>query len=170
MAAEIDEQEAQQENEQGSKKKLVILIASGVLILIIGVVGTFLFLGGDPVNEQTTAGAQADDVPLGNAYYVSLPRPFIFNAPGQTRDRLVQINVQLMVRGTRNEDLARQNIPAIEGTLHRTFSSTTAESLLTSDGRTQLREGSLNVLRNEMTELTGSPVIEEILFTGFVIQ
>ena len=75
-----------------------------------------------------------------------------------------------MVRGSRNEELARQNIPAIEGVLHRTFSSSTAESLQTSDGRTQLREAALNVVRNELQGLTGSPVVEEVLFTGFVMQ
>lgn len=170
MAAEIEEQNQETAPEEGSKKKLLIIIGAGLVVLILAVAGAFMFLGGSQEQDGTAAGRAASDEPVGTAYYVSLPRPFIFNAPGQTRDRLVQINVQLMVRGSRNEDFARQNIPAIEGTLHRTFSSATAESLLTSEGRTQLREASLNVVRNDMRELTGSPVVEEVLFTGFVIQ
>jgi flagellar FliL protein len=40
-----------------------------------------------------------------------MPRPFVFNVAGGQRDRLVQIKIQLMVRGTADETLAKQNIP-----------------------------------------------------------
>ncbi|RTE85455.1 MULTISPECIES: flagellar basal body-associated protein FliL [Gammaproteobacteria] len=172
MAAEQETEEQQeQEESKGSKKMLFIIIGAVVALIAAVAVVFFVFMGGDESSSQQSSDALGVTGPeAGSAYYVALPRPFIFNIPGQQRDRLVQISVQLMVRGTRNEELARQNIPAIEGVLHRTFSSSTAEMLETSEGRTDLRAASLNVVRTELQELTGSPVVEEVLFTGFVMQ
>ncbi len=59
----------------------------------------------------------------------------MFNVSGGQRDRLVQIKIQLMVRGTADETLAKQNIPLIEGTLLRVFSAATSEQLMTFEGR-----------------------------------
>lgn len=171
MAVEIDteEQEEKVTPKTSSKKYIVI---GGVAVLVIIAVLAVLWLY--PMDSEGPSFSETSKNPtgaaLGNAYYVVLPRPFIFNVPGQSRDRLVQISVQLMVRGGRNDDLARQNIPMIEGVLHRTFSSATAESLQTREGRMELRDAALNVVQNALEELTGSTVVEELLFTGFVMQ
>ena len=171
MAAEIENEEQAGQVVKGSSKKLLIIIGAVVSIVIIAVlVYVFMFTGSSSSTEPAERGAVVTEPAAGNAYYVALPRPFIFNVPGQSRDRLVQISVQLMVRGARNDDLARQNIPMIEGILHRTFSSATAESLQTSEGRLALRDAGLNVVQNALEELTGSRVVEEMLFTGFVMQ
>lgn len=174
MAAEIenDEQEEQTEKvEKGTSKKLLFIIGGIASFVIIGALAfIFFYTAGSENANSGEAGRAASGPALGNAYYVVLPRPFIFNVPGQSRDRLVQISVQLMVRGGRNDDLARQNVPMIEGVLHRTFSSSTAENLQTREGRLALRDAALNVVQNALEELTGSPVVEELLFTGFVMQ
>lgn len=172
MAAEQENDEQQEQEEPKSSRKMLFTIIGVAVALVAAIVVVFFVLSGGDESEGNSGmpGTSATGPEAGSAYYVALPRPFIFNIPGQRRDRLVQITVQLMVRGTRNEEIARQNIPAIEGVLHRTFSSSTAEMLETSEGRTDLREASLSVVRNELQELTGSPVVEEVLFTGFVMQ
>ncbi|MGE6158855.1 flagellar basal body-associated FliL family protein, partial [Aeromonas media] len=102
--------------------------------------------------------------------YVGMPRPFVFNVAGGQRDRLVQIKIQLMVRGAADETLAKQNIPLIEGTLLRVFSAATAEQLMTFEGKEKLRQDSLEECRRVLKDLVSSPVIEQVLFTGFVMQ
>lgn len=102
--------------------------------------------------------------------YVGMPRPFVFNVAGAQRDRLVQIKIQLMVRGTADETLAKQNIPLIEGTLLRVFSAASAEQLMTFEGKEKLRKDSLEECRRVLKDLVSSPVIEQVLFTGFVMQ
>ncbi|MCC5854633.1 MAG: flagellar basal body-associated protein FliL [Idiomarina sp.] len=168
----MEEQEEQVEEEStGGGKKLILIIALALVVVIGGAIAFFVLLSGEDGLPLTGGSDSArSGAPAGTAYYVSMPRAFVFNVPGQSRDRLVQISVQLMVRGTRNEDLARQNVPAIEGVLHRTFSATTAERLQTGEGRIELREVALTALRMELERLTGSPVVEEVLFTGFVMQ
>ena len=56
--------------------------------------------------ESPAPAAGPGNAEKGTALYVAMPRPFVFNVPGSGRDRLVQIKVQLLVRGSDNEELA----------------------------------------------------------------
>lgn len=157
----------------GKKKKLIIIIALAVILLGGGGAGAFLMLSGsDKPPAEAAEGAEA--VPKEEApkpsLYVGMPRPFVFNVAGAQRDRLVQIKIQLMVRGTADETLAKQNIPLIEGTLLRVFSAASAEQLMTFEGKEKLRKDSLEECRRVLKDLVSSPVIEQVLFTGFVMQ
>lgn len=163
--------------EKSSKKKLLLIAGGGVAILLIAVVVfVLLFAGGDgsPASSAsssggTVPGAEAQ-VATGSAYYVPLPRPFIFNVPGSNRDRLVQIRAQLLVRGSNNDTLAKRHIPLIEGVLLQTFSSANADDLVTAAGKESLRNKALSDLQQELLQVTGNVVVEEVLFTGFVMQ
>lgn len=164
--------------EQGKKKpKLLIIIIAVVLLLGGGGAGAyfFLFSSDDSVAEDSGEGDSAQAAPQnkradGEAIYVAMPRPFPFNAPGITRERIVQIDVQLMVRGQENEEYAKRHIPMIEGTLLQVFSASNADDLVTDLGKTELRNRATEQVRQKMNELEKTPVVEEVLFTGFVIQ
>lgn len=163
--------------EGSSKKKLILMVAGGVAILLVVVVAVlFFFSSGDSGQPGaggpgTAAGIDgAPPEPTGTAYYVPLPRPFIFNVPGSSRDRLVQIRVQLLVRGSNNDTLAKRHIPLIEGSLLQTFSSANADDLVTAAGKESLRNKALSDLQQELLKVTGTVVVEEVLFTGFVMQ
>lgn len=164
--------------EGGKKKSKMMLIIIVVSVLVLGGGGAgayfFLFSGGD---EATKAATQSGSTPesemesdSGKAIYVSMPRPFQFNAPGVTRERLVQIEVQLMVRGLTNEERAKRHIPMIEGTLITVFSASNADELVTEEGKADLRSRSSSQVRQVLNQLEGNPVVEEVLFTGFVMQ
>ncbi|MFC4699921.1 flagellar basal body-associated protein FliL [Glaciecola siphonariae] len=157
------------------KSKLMLVIIVAVVVLGGGGAGAYFFLfAGD--DGQAASLEQGDSAQLavkndsGKAMYVAMPRPFQFNAPGITRERLVQIDVQLMVRGQENEELAKRHIPMIEGTLLRVFSTSNADDLVTEAGKTELRTKSTSQVRQVMNDLEKSAVVEEVLFTGFVIQ
>lgn len=156
----------------GKKKKLIIIIAL-LVILLGGGAGAFLMLSGSdkpPAEAAEGKEAKPEAAAPQPSLYVGMPRPFVFNAAGVQRDRLVQIKIQLMVRGTADETLAKQNIPLIEGTLLRVFSAASAEQLMTFEGKEKLRKDSLEECRRVLKDLVSSPVIEQVLFTGFVMQ
>ena len=163
---------------QAKKKKLIIIIGAAVLLAVVAVVAV-LMMSGDPA-EPVAAEAGAAETAVatdpnaaadkGSALYVSMPRPFIFNVPGASKDRLVQIKVQLLVRGSNNETLAMRHIPLIEGSLLETFSSGNADELVTVAGRDALKNKALSELQQAMVEVVGSVVVDEVLFTGFVMQ
>ncbi|WP_421250595.1 flagellar basal body-associated protein FliL [Aeromonas sp. 600584] len=157
----------------GKKKKLIIIIALAVILLGGGGAGAWFMLSGSdapPAEAAEGADAQPKVEAPQPSLYVGMPRPFVFNVAGTQRDRLVQIKIQLMVRGTADETLAKQNIPLIEGTLLRVFSAASAEQLMTFEGKEKLRKDSLEECRRVLKDLVSSPVIEQVLFTGFVMQ
>ncbi len=82
----------------------------------------------------------------------------------------MQIEVQLMVRGADNEELAKRHIPMIEGTLLQVFSASNADDLVTDVGKVELKERATAEVRQVMTELDSLHVVEQVLVTGFFIQ
>ncbi|MBD1582234.1 flagellar basal body-associated protein FliL [Pseudoalteromonas sp. S16_S37] len=173
MAEETD---LEIEEAGGNKKKIIIAAAVAVVLVVVGV----LFLSSSdeaPVEtlaeeETATEALQSTSASAktGSALYVAMPRPFVFNVPGASRDRIVQIKVQLLVRGDINEEIAKKHIPLIEGTLLSVFSTTTADELSTSAGKETLRLSAVDKVQAAMEGVEGSKVIERVLFTGFVMQ
>lgn len=162
--------------ESGGKKKLIIIIAA-VVVIVAAVAGYFLFGGSSDAPAETLAeeapveqAATSSGSQVGSALYVAMPRPFVFNVPGASRDRIVQIKVQLLVRGDVNEEVAKKHIPLIEGTLLSVFSTTTADELSTTAGKETLRLTALDKVQQALTAVEGSKVVERVLFTGLVMQ
>lgn len=164
-----DEQASGDEGAPKGKKKLIIIIAAVVVLLAVGGGAAFFLLGSDDAEAEIQQSNSQTALP-DPASYVNIPQPFLFSAPGKQRDRLVQIKVQLMVRGIKNEDLARHHSPLIESTILNTFGTATVEQLRTPTGRTKLRDQATENIRATLKELVGQPVIEKVLFTDFVIQ
>ena len=173
-------EEELQIEEGGKKGKMMMIIIIAVVVVLGGAAAYFfLFSGGDePAAEQLMEeGAEAPmeevadtNAAVGTALYVAMPRPFIFIVPGNGRDRLVQIKVQLMVRGTDNEEVAKTHIPMIEGTLLQVFSASNADDLVTEAGKIALRDQALSEVQRVLKDIAGSNVVERVLFTGFVMQ
>ncbi|WP_215397908.1 flagellar basal body-associated protein FliL [Rheinheimera oceanensis] len=163
--------------EGSAKKKWLLLGGGAALVVVLIVVGLMLFTGSDNNSSSATSdvtsgavGSSGAKDAKGTALYVPLPRPFVFNVPGASRDRMVQIKVQLLVRGSNNETIAMRHIPLIEGSLLETFSAANADELVTVAGRDALKNKALSDLQQAMIEVVGSVVVEEVLFTGFVMQ
>jgi flagellar FliL protein len=172
-----DNEEEQTEEKAGGKKKKLILFGIIGIVLIVTVVLVLWLFGGSSSSDEPAATGSGSPAPssssrpeVGNALYVGMPRAFVFIVPGDSRERTVQIKAQLMVRGEENEELAKKHIPLIEGTLHEVFSSSTADRLKTAEGKGQLRELALTEVRSALEEVTGKPVVEQILFTSLVMQ
>ena len=158
----------------GEKGKMMIIIIVAVVI-VVGAAAAYFFIGGSeeqPADVQALESGQAPQVSAktGTALYVAMPRPFVLNVPGAGRDRLVEIKVQLMVRGSDSEEIAKSHIPLIEGTLLQVFSSSNADDLVTEAGKMALREQSVKDVQAKMQEIAGADIVEEVLFTGFVMQ
>ncbi|MCF6434717.1 MULTISPECIES: flagellar basal body-associated protein FliL [Pseudoalteromonas] len=160
----------------GNKKKIIIIAAVAVVVLVAAGIWFLTSSEDAPVEtlaEEETAQqvtASSSSAKTGSALYVAMPRPFVFNVPGASRDRIVQIKVQLLVRGDINEEIAKKHIPLIEGTLLSVFSTTTADELSTSAGKESLRLSAVDKVQEAMEGVEGSKVIERVLFTGFVMQ
>ncbi|USD40377.1 flagellar basal body-associated protein FliL [Vibrio sp. SCSIO 43135] len=163
------DEDLEQDAPKGKSKLLIIIIA--VVVLIAGGGGAAFFLMGsdEPAPAAETVNTQTV-TPADPVAYVNIPQPFLFNVTGDKRDRLVQIKVQLMVRGSENENLARYHSPLIESSLLGTFASATVDQLRSANGRVELRDKATEDIKASLTRAVGQPVIERVLFTDFVIQ
>lgn len=160
-------------DEKGKGNKKIIIIAVILVLAIAGGAAAFFLLGNDDTatTESTAVATETVDKAANQtAYYVAMPRPFVFNIMGLKRERLVQIKVQLMVRGSDNQKLAKANIPLVESTLLQVFSATTEQQLATYEGKELLRTDSLTNVNEILTKYTGKGAVEKILFSGFVMQ
>ena len=168
--------------EQGANKGMskikLMIIAVVALVLIGGGSGLAYYLLADDESPETAEEIAKSSQELAlaesdsglSATYVAMPRPFVFNVIDGKRDRLVQIKVQLMVRGAEHEKLAKKHVPLLEGTLVRIFSAATAAQLRSPDGKDQLREYAQKALNESISKLEGKAIIDTVLFTGFVLQ
>ncbi len=154
----------------GGKKKLIIIIVAALLLLGGGGgAAFFLMSGGDEASQEDIVIEEPEPVSL-QAIYVTLPQPFVFNVTGDMQQRLVQVKVQLMVRGDSNEVMARQNLPLVEHSLLTTFGAATVEQLRTPQGQLEVRKQAVDTVQAAMEKVTGKTVVERVLFTGFVMQ
>lgn len=181
--ADDKEEELVLDNAGGGKKKMIIIIAAVVLLIAVGA-GAFLFMGGseEPTAEEVEAElsegdmegspseSASENVEIGSAIYVPMPRPFRFNVPGAARDRFVEIRAQLLVRGGDDEETAKKHIPLIESTLLAVFSQSNADDLATSAGKISLKQSVLTEVQKALMDIEDKKIVTEVLFTGFVMQ
>ncbi|MCG9787751.1 flagellar basal body-associated protein FliL [Vibrio barjaei] len=158
------------EQPKNNKKLLFIIIAALVLLLAAGSVAYWLLGSEETSVSAPVAQSGAAAVTVDPISYVNIAQPFIFNATGKQRDRVVQIKAQLMVRGLDNEEVARYHSPLIESTLLSTFASATVEQLRSTNGRVELRDQATADVQASLSQVVGKPVVERVLFTDFVIQ
>ncbi|TKB47236.1 flagellar basal body-associated protein FliL [Ferrimonas sediminicola] len=152
-------------------KWLMVAIIAGAGVLLAAIVAGVVILLSSGDDRQ---GAEQVEIstPLtpGDALYVGMPRPFLFNLPGEKRSYLVQIKVQVQVRGFGDQEIAKKHIPLIEDSLLSTFSAADAKQLSTREGKEELRTQALINVQTTLQGITGKPVVERVLFTGFVMQ
>ena len=153
------------------KKKLIIIIVAAVLLLsaIGGAAYFFFFMGNDAVEKSADNEAKTEQV-MDVAIYVPMPRPFVFNVVDGKRDRLVQIKVQLLVRGAESAALAKKHIPLLEGTLVSVFSEASVNKLRSPEGKKELRSDAVIALNQSIKKLEDVEIVDSVLFTGFVLQ
>ena len=147
---------------------IVGAILASILVLL--AVLAWLFFGNNDGNANSMNDQIQAEISKKDALYVAMPRPFLFNLPGSERVALVEIKVQLMVRGSEHELLVKKHIPLIEDALLTTFSSSDLQRLSSQSGKDAMRQLALRHLHNTLQPVTGKKIIEKLLFTGFIIQ
>ncbi|WP_298440424.1 flagellar basal body-associated protein FliL [uncultured Ferrimonas sp.] len=153
-----------------SRKKLIIIVVALVLVLGLGGAAAWFFMGSDDSPATPTGTTTTDAAKPMTASYVSLPRPFLFNLPGDNRGFVVQIKVQLQVRSEEAQVIVRKHTPLLRDALLTTFSSAEGKNLRSREGKEELRARALLNVQTAMQSITGHPQVERVLFTGFVMQ
>jgi len=192
MAINEDDLDLDTENaEEGEKKpsgmkKIILLVVIAVVVIAITIATTLYFTGviggddkpaavategGDTAAEDAPAKVEAKEVDLSEeAIYHLFEPPFTVNFNDNGKIRFLQIGLSVSTRDKNAIETMLQHEPVIRNNLVLLFSSQKSEDLYTRNGKSKLRDDTLSEIQNVMQANTGNKSIDNVYFTGFVIQ
>ncbi|GAA5316916.1 MAG: flagellar basal body-associated protein FliL [Candidatus Pelagadaptatus aseana] len=175
-----EENAPEQEGQSGGKKKLIMLIVIGLLLVGLSVGDTLValkFMGGDaPSAEQMAADQAAAEAEAAEAtkqlpaiYYPLKPTIIVnFNARG--KQRYLQADVSLMVRENDVVAAIEEHSTMLQHGLLMLFSGQDYTELQTAEGKELLRQLALEEVQRLLEQEIGKKGVEQVLFTNFVMQ
>ena len=103
------------------------------------------------------------------AIFYSIKPVFVVNL-NSSRVKFLQVRVDIMTRDQETVKKITDNLPLIKNELLILFSNKNHDEVKTLEGREALRRQALKIVRDVLNKETGNAKIEDVLFTGFVMQ
>lgn len=158
---------------QGSNKLIIILMVV-LLLAVLGLGGGMAYLLLRTPAAETGPGAPAaataaEPAAVGPQLYFPM-ETFVVNFPSGSKVRFLQIDLQVAARDQALLDAVRDHAPAIRNDLVLLFSSQDPEALNTLEGKETLRAATLARIRAILEAQIGRGEVEDVYFTGFVMQ
>ncbi|MCL6414380.1 flagellar basal body-associated FliL family protein [Aestuariirhabdus sp. Z084] len=110
---------------------------------------------------------EGDETKKVASQYISLKPSFVVSLG--TRSYL-KADASLRVRGDETVKKIEHHMPLIRDSLVLLFSSQAYTDVEGAEGREALRKTALQMLQQTLTEETGKPLVDDLLFTSFVLQ
>jgi len=109
-------------------------------------------------------------VPILPPIYENLDPPFVVNLKQGSQSRYLQVGIALMGRHAEELSALKAHLPLLRSRLLMLFSGQEIENLATAEGKEALRQQATLAVQEIAQQVTGMPVIEQVLFTGLVVQ
>lgn len=151
------------------KLKLILLIVLA-LLLVIGVsIGATWFV---MHSARSKPEAATDVVSLIKpaAIYESMAPAFVANYNHNGRQRYMQVSITMLARNQADLDALKIHMPVIRNNLVMLFSGQSFEALATPVGQEILRQKATASVQEVAQKEVGKVVVEQLLFTNFVLQ
>ena len=103
------------------------------------------------------------------AIYYAIDPPLVVNFEDSAAVRFLQITVEVMARDQKAIDGVQKNVPLIRNNLLLLISNRDYKTLMSREGKEKLRQEALTEVRN-ISKKEGSPPVDDLLFTSFVVQ
>jgi len=169
--------------QNGGGMMKIILIAVAIIVLVVGSITATLYFagvigGGDKADDVSTEhGASSsgeDDTKHGKAkkepIYYAFDPAFVVNFSDGKSIRYLQVTLEIMTFDNRVVEDVERHMPVIRNNLIMMFSSLNFEVLNTVAGKRKLQDEALSEIKSILLDKTGKEGIEEVYFTGFVMQ
>jgi flagellar FliL protein len=101
--------------------------------------------------------------------YYAIDPPLVVNFEEGAAVRFLQIAMEAMAKDQKAIDAVAKNVPLIRNNLLLIMSNRDYQALMTREGKEKLRQEALNEVRAILAK-EGSPPIDDLLFTSFVVQ
>ena len=151
------------------KLKLVILIVVAVLLAIgLSVGATWYFMH----SNQSKPVAVAETAPVGKqpAIFESMAPAFVANFNQNGRQRYMQVSITMLARNQADLDALKVHMPVIRNNLVMLFSGQDFATLASPVVQEMLRQKATASVQEVAQKELGKVVIEQLLFTNFVLQ
>lgn len=152
------------------KLKLILLLVLALLLAIgLSVGATWFFLHkseSKPAAEPAAAAANVKQP----AIYESMSPAFVVNFNQNGRQRYMQVSITMQARDQAAVDALKVHMPVIRNNLVMLFSGQSFESLATPVGQEMLRQKATASVQEVAQKEVGKLVIDQLLFTNFVLQ
>lgn len=178
MAERDDDRELTPEEQaaaeaQAAKRKMRLIyatVAAAVLVVALAGIIAWLLLHEPDPQVQAAKAAQNPEAVDHRAIYYPLGQSFTMNYDVRGRQRYLQVQVTLMLRDNAAVQSIEIHQPSIRNNLVALFSGQVYEDLQTPEGKELLRQDALRGVQNVLEQEIGRPVVEQVLFTHFVMQ
>jgi flagellar FliL protein len=104
------------------------------------------------------------------AQYFSFDPPLVVNFDDTQAVRFLQLQIDVMARDEKVIESVRQNSPAIRNNLLMLMNNRDYKMLMTREGKEALRQECLKEVQRILQKETGTPGIEDLYFSSFVVQ
>jgi flagellar basal body-associated protein FliL len=115
------------------------------------------------------AGKSAEKAPAKPALYYAIDPPLVVNFEDGSAVRFLQISMEIMAHDEKAIDSVQKNIPVIRNNLLLLMSNRNYQTMLSREGKEKLRDEALAEVR-AVQKKEGSPDVDDLLFTSFVVQ
>jgi len=103
------------------------------------------------------------------AVYFAIDPPLVVNFEDGSAVRFLQITMEVMAHDQKAIESVQKNIPLIRNNLLLLMSNRNYQALMSREGKEKLRAEALAELR-AVQKKEGSPDVDDLLFTSFVVQ
>ena len=152
------------------KLKLIILIVVALLLAIgVSVGATWYFMHSA---QSKPAAAVAETAPIGKqpAIFEPMAPAFVANFNQNGRQRYMQVSITMLARNQADLEALKVHMPVIRNNLVMLFSGQDFATLASPVGQEMLRQKATASVQEVAQKELGKVVIEQLLFTNFVLQ
>lgn len=117
-------------------------------------------------------GEEAKEGAAPKVSYISLSPPFVGNygLDGTPKLKVYKADVALRVTGDEAAKAVKANEPLIRNQLVALFNQQTSETMNNVESKEKLRQEALKQTQQVMTDETGKPMVEDLLFNNLIVQ
>ncbi|MBK5000699.1 flagellar basal body-associated protein FliL [Pseudomonas sp. S31] len=151
------------------KLKLILLMVLALLLAVGLSVGATWFIMHKGESAPAPEAAASNVKPA--AIYEPLATAFVVNFNQNGRQRYMQVSITMQGRSQADLDALKVHMPVIRNNLVMMFSGQGFDTLASSPvGQEMLRQKATAVVQEVAQKEIGKPVVDQLLFTNFVLQ
>ncbi|WP_300730859.1 flagellar basal body-associated protein FliL [Pseudomonas sp.] len=104
--------------------------------------------------------------------YLTLSPPFVGNygLDGSQKLKVYKADISLRVTGPEAAKALKDNEPLIRNQLVMLFAQQPSDGMSSVEAKEKLRQEALKQVQQVMTDETGKPVVEDLLFNNLIVQ